>query len=252
MADATPVTLQDAGAVTQTVSAGGHSILLSQDPSSRNHGLVVWDAAEVLARYLLEGRKRRTVSGVRARMACGCDCTSQMAGRCVVELGAGTGAGGLLLSKAGANVVLTDLASVVPLLRRNCDSTTGVLGVSGDGDESGAVAVCEWDFSTPVPAGVREFIASHREGGARYPDFVIGSDVCYAEGLIDPLLSSIDEVIGPSSVAVLANERRCELTYEAFVKACGERFQCKLVPRKFMPETSPETLFIVELRRKRA
>ena len=42
-----------------------------------------------------------------------------MKGRRAVELGAGMGLGGLAFAMLGCNVLLTDVAAVLPLLRRN-------------------------------------------------------------------------------------------------------------------------------------
>ncbi|KAA0160134.1 hypothetical protein FNF28_05562 [Cafeteria roenbergensis] len=197
MAGVTPVELQTGETRSVRLEVAGHSLALAQDPSSGNHGHVVWDAAGDLAKYLLEGSKRRDVRGKR-----------------VVEVGSGTGAAGLLLAMAGATVALTDLPSVVPLLAAN---------------------------------------AARVLGSARqlWPHFIVGSDVLYAESLIDPLLRGVESLMGPSTVAILANERRCEDTFDAFVRACKDRFRVRAVPRKQMPPEAPESMYILELRLKR-
>lgn len=85
----------------------------------------------------------------------------------------------------------------------------------------------------------------------RWPHFIVGSDVLYSESLIGPLLRGVESLMGPSTVAILANERRCEDTYEAFVQACKEQFRVRAVPRKQMPTDAPASMFILELRLKR-
>lgn len=47
-----------------------------------------------------------------------------MAGRRVLELGAGTGALGIAVAALGGDVVLTDLPDVVPLTRQNVQLNT--------------------------------------------------------------------------------------------------------------------------------
>lgn len=84
-----------------------------------------------------------------------------------------------------------------------------------------------------------------------WPHFIVGSDVLYAESLIDPLLRGVESLMGPSTVAILANERRCEDTFDAFVRACKDRFRVRAVPRKQMPPEAPESMYILELRLKR-
>mmetsp|Transcript_15044 Transcript_15044/g.18608 ORF Transcript_15044/g.18608 Transcript_15044/m.18608 type:complete len:243 (+) Transcript_15044:78-806(+) len=67
-------------------------------------GAVVWDDAVVLARYL------EKKVGENAHI---------FKGKNVVELGCGCGLIGILMSKLGANVVLTDRADMMPLIREN-------------------------------------------------------------------------------------------------------------------------------------
>jgi len=59
---ARPVELQSGDTRTVTLEVGGQAVTLRQDPTSGNHGHVVWDAAGDLARYMLEGSRRRRVS----------------------------------------------------------------------------------------------------------------------------------------------------------------------------------------------
>ncbi|KAA0146060.1 hypothetical protein FNF29_08271 [Cafeteria roenbergensis] len=208
MAGVTPVELQTGETRSVRLEVAGHSLALAQDPSSGNHGHVVWDAAGDLAKYLLEGSKRRDVRGKR-----------------VVEVGSGTGAAGLLLAMAGATVALTDLPSVVPLLAANAARVLGSARVRihrGDG-----AAECGDDDESPA----------HRSG-SHAPE-------------TDPLLRGVESLMGPSTVAILANERRCEDTFDAFVRACKDRFRVRAVPRKQMPPEAPESMYILELRLKR-
>ncbi|KAJ7428774.1 protein-lysine methyltransferase METTL21D-like protein [Willisornis vidua] len=66
-------------------------------------GSVVWDAALVLAKFLETG-------------AC------PLARRHVLELGAGTGAVGIMAATLGANVTVTDLEELQELLRVNIEN----------------------------------------------------------------------------------------------------------------------------------
>ena len=198
----------------------------------------------------------------------------------------------MLLAKAGARVILTDLDDVAPLLATNASHAMGYehVTVARGGEalpapEPGCVVVGAWDFSEapppfvfgsdvpapgaearcaeelasepysgvgPRPEEVRAAAAASAQPAASVrPHFVVGSDVLYAESLIRPLLDGVASLLGPSTVAILANERRCEDTYEAFLEACRERFVTRLVPRRQMPEGSPESMYIVELRKKR-
>uniref|UniRef100_A0A1A8H5J2 Methyltransferase like 21D n=1 Tax=Nothobranchius korthausae TaxID=1143690 RepID=A0A1A8H5J2_9TELE len=69
-------------------------------------GCVVWDAAIVLAKYLETKQFYEPTSGVNV-----------WSGKTVVELGAGTGVVGLMAATLGAQVKVTDLEDLLPLLK---------------------------------------------------------------------------------------------------------------------------------------
>ena len=55
-----------------------------------------------------------------------------MKGKRAVELGAGMGLGGLAFAMLGADVLLTDVAAVLPLLRRNYDNNLSPAALRGE------------------------------------------------------------------------------------------------------------------------
>ncbi|KAI3367741.1 hypothetical protein L3Q82_026581 [Scortum barcoo] len=79
-------------------------------------GCVVWDAAIVLAKYLETRQFYDPPSGVNA-----------WSGRRVVELGAGTGAVGLMAATLGAQVTVTDLEDLQTLLRVNIQENQALI-----------------------------------------------------------------------------------------------------------------------------
>ena len=54
-----------------------------------------------------------------------------MRGRRAVELGAGMGLGGLAFAMLGCDVLLTDVAAVLPLLRRNYENNLSPAALRG-------------------------------------------------------------------------------------------------------------------------
>jgi predicted nicotinamide N-methyase len=84
-----------------------------QDPNSEHLGTTVWDASIVLAKMFERGQRKGEFS--RAKLA----------KARALELGAGMGLGGIALALMGVDVVITDVADVLPLLRRNCDINLG-------------------------------------------------------------------------------------------------------------------------------
>ena len=94
----------------------------------------------------------------------------KMRGKRAVELGAGMGLGGLAFAMLGCDVLLTDVAAVLPLLRRNCMNNLSPAVLRGafascscNHDAcfgaSGAVLVCSLQLHESKtfdrPAGVR-------------------------------------------------------------------------------------------------
>ncbi len=55
-----------------------------------------------------------------------------MKGKRAVELGAGMGLGGLAFAMLGADVLLTDVAAVLPLLRRNYENNMSPAALRGE------------------------------------------------------------------------------------------------------------------------
>jgi len=88
----------------------GVSVVLRQDKQDEggkgsnleNVGLVVWQGAFVLIEYLLRTFPPEHWKDKR-----------------IIELGAGTGLAGIALAKLGAQVALTDMEHVLPILREN-------------------------------------------------------------------------------------------------------------------------------------
>lgn len=130
---------------------------MSQNPSSMNLGTTVWDASIVLAKFLekvtsiatLKGNNMKgLVAPVLIAQVCG-----DLNGRCVdvaiqnarkgefsranvkgkraIELGAGPGLGGMAMALLGADVLLTDLADIVPLIQKNVDANFTLASLHG-------------------------------------------------------------------------------------------------------------------------
>ncbi|XP_016399754.1 protein-lysine methyltransferase METTL21D isoform X2 [Sinocyclocheilus rhinocerous] len=84
------------------------SVLRIYQCSRGDVGCVVWDAAIVLSKYL----ETEQFYSVQSRV-------STWRSKNIVELGAGTGLVGLVAATLGANVTVTDLEDLQPLLQLN-------------------------------------------------------------------------------------------------------------------------------------
>ena len=136
----------------------------------------VWDAGVVLAAYLYHPNARSNI--VSGRM------------RTCLDLGSGTGIVGLAAAARGTfwRVVLTDLPSVVPLLRRNAEANR-----------------------TPTSAMVEALPLRWEDGEARRRvaargpfDLIVGGDLLYRPQVVAPLIDALLALAGPQTSILLA------------------------------------------------
>ncbi|CAI5744107.1 unnamed protein product [Peronospora destructor] len=137
--------------------------------ASKGTGLTTWDGSVVLAKYLEYQRR------------------DDLAGKKVVELGAGTGLVGISAALLGAQqVILSDLDYVVDNLANNVAETMKLAAHAGrpvDCDVS--TRVLDW-FNPPINLGDI--------------DFLLASDVVWIEELIPPLVTTFDTLLRHSAV----------------------------------------------------
>lgn len=106
-------------------------------------------------------------------------------GRRVLELGSGTGLGGIVAASLGADVTLTDLPPVLGNLEANLDLNQG--GVRAAGGSLAAAA---------LPWGDAAAIADVAAAGRPF-DLIIASDVVYYSYLFGPLLQTLRQLLQP-------------------------------------------------------
>ena len=257
----------------------GSTWRLAQAPQTNHLGTTVWDASIVLAKWL-ERNARRGSELSRPRLA----------GRRVLELGAGMGLGGLAAAALGADVELTDVAEVLPLLRRNAEALMGRASLATSDAAwcagAGSVLVRELDWEkreTWFRKSVGEEGEEERatEGASssaaaaaaapsspsspsspsppapqppppRY-DFVLAADCVYKEDILPLLCEVILAVSSRRTVVVVANELRSHSVAAAFDETFSEHFTMKRVPRaKMDAEYSVDAISIVIMKRKHA
>eukprot|EP00667_Euglena_gracilis_P018135 EG_transcript_19197 len=100
----------------------------------------------------------------------------------VLELGAGTGAVGLALAKWGAEVVASDVAAMLPLLRRNIARN--------------------FDHSAPVQA--TELVWGAAEVADAPFDVVVGADLLYNPDSVPALVATLWRSCGPQTAVYLS------------------------------------------------
>lgn len=191
----------------------GHQLQFSQDPNSKHLGTTVWDASVVFVKYLEKNCRK------------GRFCPSKLKGKRVIELGAGCGVAGFGMAMLGCNVITTDQIEVLPLLKRNVEwNTLRISQMNPGSDLLGSIQVVELDWGNK----------DHIKAVAPPFDYIIGTDVVYAEHLLEPLLQTIFALSGPKTTILLGYEIRSTSVHEQMLQMWKSNFDVKLVPKAKM------------------
>lgn len=191
----------------------GYQLQFSQDPNSKHLGTTIWDASMVLVKYLEKNSRKGRFS------------PSKLKGKRVIELGAGCGVAGFGMALLGCDVVSTDQSEVLPLLMRNAErNTSRVMQSIHDSDSFGSITVAElnWGDENQIKAVDPPF------------DYIIGTDVVYAEHLLEPLLQTILALSGPKTTIMLGYEIRSTNVHEKMLEMWKRNFEVKTVPKSKM------------------
>ncbi|KAJ3689086.1 hypothetical protein LUZ61_018250 [Rhynchospora tenuis] len=195
------------------IEAFGHRLHISQDPNSKHLGMTVWDASMVLVKYLEKNSRKGRFSPAKIK------------GKRVIELGAGCGLAGLGMALLGCDVILTDQLEVLPLLARNVDRNKSWISQgSSDSGSFGSVSVAEldWGNKKQIEAVGPPF------------DYIIGTDVVYAEHLLEPLIETILALSGPRTIILIGHEIRSTTVHEQMIEMLKNNFIVRSIPKSKM------------------
>lgn len=142
----------------------------------------VWDAGIVLAEHVYN-----SYIGLQSSPSQ----SSTAACRCL-DLGSGTGIVGLSAAASGAfgSVVLSDLPSVVPLLRKNARENSTAIGP----DVSVTSLALVWD----------DHAALEKAAELGPYTLILGGDLLYRPQVVEPLLTALTRLTQESTVVLLA------------------------------------------------
>ncbi|KAJ9585072.1 hypothetical protein L9F63_020580 [Diploptera punctata] len=138
---------------------------------------VVWDAALVLSKYL----ERRYNNNDKL-------CLKE---KSILELGAGLGCVGLTAACLGAQVMMTDLPEVMPLLEMNIEMNRQVWSSCGGKAHS---QVLQWG------ADVNDSFKT--------PDIILLADCVYYEESVEPLVKTFRAMASTSTEIIISQEER--------------------------------------------
>lgn len=202
---------------------------LQQDNGSLHVGTSVWPCSLVLAKFAERWAPPNTSTpnpysdllDFRAKRA--------------VELGTGCGVAAMGLFLLGlTDIVLTDIAPVMPALKRNLKINKPVLG------KNLKYSILYWNNLDQIKALNPPF------------DIVIATDVVYIEESVAPLVSAMEALLADDGVVLLGYQLRSPEAHKLFWELCEQVFVIDKVPHEHLhPEYAYEETDVYLLRKKK-
>ncbi|KAG9408311.1 hypothetical protein AC1031_021552 [Aphanomyces cochlioides] len=188
------------------------SICESETPVAASHGHIVWDAAIALADYCQEAKL---------------DCKH------VLELGAGIGLVGMVLSAMGCpDVVLSDQRYCLPLLEKNIAEN--------------------FPATHPSPPRTAELQWGDDKASAAFKnvDLIVASDVIYNSSVFPLLYQTLDKIASPSTVVLLCYEvRNADLEAEFFDGLRHHGYTCDEIAFSSSQVDYPEEIHLIRVQK---
>ncbi|KZV54213.1 hypothetical protein F511_36781 [Dorcoceras hygrometricum] len=202
-----------------------------QDNGSMHVGTSVWPCSLVLVKF------------IERWLAVPADDTNpnpyasllNFTGKRGVELGTGCGVAAMGLYLLGLHeIVLTDIAPVMPALKRNLKRNKPVL------KKTLKTAQLYWENKEQIKLLKPPF------------DFVIATDVVYIEKTVGPLIQAMEGLLSDNGVVLLGYQLRSPEAHKMFWEMCVEVFDVDKIPHEHLhPDYAYEETDVYVLRRKK-
>lgn len=192
---------KDSPVIELTIRAAALSF--EQDNGSFHVGTSVWPCSLVLAKFVERWAAPPSSSAAATNPYAP---LLSFSGRRAVELGAGCGPAGIALAVLGLDVILTDVAPVMPALRRNLKRNRAAL------PKTPKHAQLYWNNAEQIRSLNPPF------------DLVIAADVVYMEDSAAQLVSAMDALLAPDGAALLGYQLRSPEAHRVFWDRCSEVF----------------------------
>ncbi|KAG9447785.1 hypothetical protein H6P81_013913 [Aristolochia fimbriata] len=207
------------------LDVGGSHLSIQQDNGSMHVGTSVWPCALVLAKFVDRWSSSSTPNPYSHLF--------QFRQKRAVELGTGCGPAGMALHLLGLDIVLTDIAPVMPALKRNLKRNKPALG------KLPKIAQVYWQNDKQLDDLRPPF------------DFVIAADVVYIEESVASLISAMEKLVSPTGVVLLGYQVRSPEAHRKFWELCESAFVVEKVPHEDLhPDYAYEEADVYIMRKK--
>lgn len=210
----------------------GNGVLsLHQDNGSMHVGTSVWPCSLVLVKFAERWAQSRAPPDSPNPYAQLLD----FGGKRAVELGCGCGVAGMGMYLLGlTDIILTDIAPVMPALKRNLKVNKPLLR------KNLKYSILYWNNNTQINA-------------LNNPpfDLVIAADVVYIEESVPHLVSAMESLLAPDGVVLLGYQLRSPEAHALFWELCRQVFDIEKVPHDHLhPDYAYEETDVYLFRKK--
>ncbi|XP_021894293.1 protein N-lysine methyltransferase METTL21A isoform X1 [Carica papaya] len=212
------------------LSVRGVDLSLQQDNGSMHVGTSVWPCSLVLAKFVdrwAPPAPDTTPHGPYSHLL-------DFRARRAVELGAGCGAAGMAFHLLGlTDIVLTDIAPVMPALKHNLKRNKRALG------KALKTSILYWNNREQIRALNPPF------------DLVIAADVVYIEESVGQLVGAMEALVADDGAVLLGYQVRSPEADKLFWELCDSVFVIEKVPHEDLhPDYAYEETNVYILRKK--
>ncbi|KAA8524313.1 hypothetical protein F0562_010736 [Nyssa sinensis] len=207
---------------------------IQQDNGSMHVGTTVWPCSLVLVKFAERWNPLTYTASPSPSAPNPYSSLLDFRNKRAVELGTGCGVAGMGLYLLGlSDVVLTDIAPVMPALKHNLKRNKPVLG------KTLKMTQLYWTNPDQIKALGPPF------------DLVIATDVVYIEESVGPLLSAMAALVADTGVVLLGYQLRSPEAHRLFWELCGDVFNVEKVPHEHLhPEYAYEETDVYIMRKK--
>uniref|UniRef100_A0A2P2M066 Uncharacterized protein MANES_12G086100 n=1 Tax=Rhizophora mucronata TaxID=61149 RepID=A0A2P2M066_RHIMU len=210
------------------------TLSLQQDNGSMHVGTSVWPCSLVLAKFADRwAPPLPTTTSAATTYSSLLDFRAKS--RRAVELGAGCGAAGMAFHLLGlTDIVLTDIAPVMPALKHNLKRNKQTLG------KMLKTSILYWNKQDQIKALNPPF------------DIVIAADVVYIEDSARQLVGAMEALVADDGVVLLGYQLRSPEAHKLFWEMVGEAFEVEKVPHEHLhPDYAYEETDVYIFRKKK-